>query len=106
MTPAQWERLRANKEAKSLEAAQAASIIVKMLAAHGLELDENAFLNLPNPCFHDFLRQSLKQLREAGHEEDAKTIEAMPLKPYRYMAMKTYRMDKDALQNATLVRPQ
>lgn len=71
---------------REFEAAQACSVITKLLNARGLDMMPR-LLALRDYRFSDMVRIALELLRAAGHEEDAKRIEAMPLRPFRYMRL-------------------
>jgi len=67
---------------KEFQAGQAMSIIVKMMNARELDMVPK-LCALKNPHFGDMVKIAVEMLRAAGHEEDAKSIEAMPLRPLR-----------------------
>lgn len=89
---------------REFEAAQACSVIVKMMNARSLDMTPR-LLALRDGRFSDMVRIALEMLRAAGHEEDAKRIEAMPLRPYRYMKLTIRQASPEEMAKAERVLP-
>lgn len=89
---------------REFEAAQACSVITKLLNARGLDMTPR-LLALREYRFSDMVRIALELLRAAGHEEDAKSIEAMPLRPFRYMRLTISRLTPEEMAKTERVLP-